>query len=157
MLRHVLTLVLDWTAQGVPIATDVPQMRQFIRWAQYLGGFLRHHGVDGFLGNADAGRGLDEDHAEWYAFLSTWRQIHSEEPVTAQQLRAGAEPEYGAPDVWKGTFPSTVTGKPLSAKARRKRLAGQVDRWRGDLVLRSDTDKHTKIKVYSVEHRADSS
>ncbi|MFE3777888.1 hypothetical protein ACFXPA_07010 [Amycolatopsis sp. NPDC059090] len=157
VLRHVLTLVLDWTANGAPIATDVPQMRQFTRWAQYLGGFLAHHGIDGFLGNADAGRDLDDDHAEWYAFLSTWHHLYAEEPQTAQQLRAGAEPEYGAPDQWKGTFPATITGKPLSAKALGKRLAGQVDRWRGDKVLRSATDSHSKINVYRVEHRADSS
>ncbi|WP_432847100.1 hypothetical protein ACQPXB_40670 [Amycolatopsis sp. CA-161197] len=157
VLRHVLTLVLDWTAKGAPTASDVPQMRQFTRWAQYLGGFLQHHGIEGFLGNADAGRGLDDDHAEWYAFLSTWHHLHGKEPLTAQQLRAGAEPEYGAPDLWKGTFPTTITGKPLSAKALGKRLAGQVDRWRGDLVLRSEVDQHTKIKVYQVEHRTDSS
>ncbi|GAA1033389.1 hypothetical protein GCM10009565_83230 [Amycolatopsis albidoflavus] len=157
VLRHVLTLVLDWTAQGAPIATDVPQMRQFTRWAQYLGGFLAHHGIDGFLGNADAGRDLDEDASEWYGFLSTWHHLYGEEPQTAQQLRAGAEPEFGAPDQWKGTFPTTITGKPLSAKALGKRLAGQVDRWRGDKVLRSAMDNHSKIKLYRVEHRADSS
>ena len=40
VLRHVLTLVLDWTAHGAPTSTRVPQMRQFTRWAQHLGGFL---------------------------------------------------------------------------------------------------------------------
>lgn len=157
VLRHVLTLVLAWTANGAPIASNVPQMRQFTRWAQYLGGFLAHHGVTGFLGNADAGRGLDDDHADWYAFLSTWHHLHAGEPLTAQQLRADAEPEYGAPDQWKGTFPTTAAGKPLTPKSLGKRLAGQVDRWRGDLVLRSEVDTHTKIKLYTVERGTDSS
>ncbi|WP_328614510.1 hypothetical protein OHS18_41815 [Amycolatopsis sp. NBC_00355] len=157
VLRHVLTLVLDWTANGAPIATNVPQMRQFTRWAQYLGGFLAHHGVTGFLANADAGRGLDEDHAEWYAFLATWRDLYGGEPLSAQQLRADAEPEYGAPDRWKGTFPTTAAGKPLTPKSLGKRLAGQKDRWRGDLVLRSEVDSHTKMKLYTVERGTDSS
>ena len=136
---------------------SVPQMRQFTRWAQYLGGFLTHHDVGGFLGNADAGRGLDEDAAEWYAFLATWHDLYGGEPVTAQQLRSDAEPEYGAPDRWKGTFPTTAAGKPLTPKSLGKRLAGQKDRWRGDLVLRSEVDPHTKMKLYTVERGTDSS
>ncbi|WP_020673844.1 hypothetical protein [Amycolatopsis nigrescens] len=151
VLRHVLTLVLDWTANGAALAGSVPQMRQFTRWAQYLGGFLQHHGVPDFLGNAEAGRGLDEDHADWYAFLSTWHRRYADEPLTAQQLRADAEPEYGAPDPWKGTFPTTASGKPLNPKSLGKRLAGQRDRWRGDVVLRIDIDSHTKLKLYKVE------
>jgi hypothetical protein len=29
---------------------------------------------------------------------------------------------------------------------------GQKDRWRGDLVLRSGVDPHTKMMLYTVEH-----
>ena len=32
-----------------------------------------------------------------------------------------------------------------------RKLTGQTDRWRGDIVLRSATDNHTKIKHYWVE------
>src|SRR3981189_2208011 len=54
VLRHVLVLVLDWTVNGAPPATGVPQMRQFTRWAQHLGGVLNHHGVTGFLAHPHA-------------------------------------------------------------------------------------------------------
>ncbi|WP_240521489.1 hypothetical protein [Amycolatopsis vastitatis] len=108
-----------------------------------------------FLGNADAGRGLDDDHADWYAFLSTWHHLHGDMPLTAQELRADAETEYEGPDRWKGTFLTTATGKPLTAKSLGKTLAGQVDRWRSDVVLRAEVDAHTKIKVYKVERNAD--
>jgi hypothetical protein len=43
VLRYVLTLVLDWTVNGAPAAHSVPQMRQFTRWAQHVGGLLAHH------------------------------------------------------------------------------------------------------------------
>ncbi|WP_183552284.1 hypothetical protein, partial [Nocardioides albus] len=40
VLRHLLILILDWTRAGAPKAKNVPAMRQFTRWAQYLGGLL---------------------------------------------------------------------------------------------------------------------
>jgi hypothetical protein len=150
VLRHLLVLILDWTAHGAPMSRGVPQMRQFTRWAQYLGGFLEHHGVTGFLDNAETGRGLDEDAGEWRSFLLTWHEIHGDQELTAQQVRSSAEPEFG-PDPWAGTFPTTAAGKLLSAKSLGHRLRGQNDRWRNDVVLRSAVDTHLNRNVYRVE------
>ncbi|GHE83401.1 hypothetical protein GCM10017786_13110 [Amycolatopsis deserti] len=125
-------------------------MRQFTRWAQHLGGFLAHHGIENFLGNAEHARELDDDAAEWRAFLLAWHDLHGEQPLTAQQVRGSAETIVG-PDPWAGTFPTTLGGKPLNTKSLAKRLTGQLDRWRGDVVLRSVLDKHTKMRMYWVE------
>src|SRR5437879_2114722 len=95
VLWHVLVLILDWTAAGAPTATGVPQMRQFTRWAQHLGGFLAHHQVSGFLGNAEHARDLDDDAAEWHAFLLTWHDLHGEKPLPAQAVRTSPEPIVG--------------------------------------------------------------
>jgi len=150
VLRHLLVLILDWTAHGAPTSTSVPQMRQFTRWAQYVGGLLEHHGVGGFLANAEESRELDDDAAEWRAFLLRWHQLYGPKPVSAGDLRATAEPDTGL-DPWHGAFPTTNTGKLLSAKSLGRRLTGQIGRWRGDIVLRSAIDSHAGARTYWVE------
>jgi hypothetical protein len=151
VLRHVLTLILDWTAAGAPTATGVPQMRQFTRWAQHLGGFLAHHGVPGFLGNAETGRALDEDAAEYRAFLVHWHELHGDRQITARDLRRSAESDGGA-DLWAGSFPTDRRGQLHSVKSLGRLLAGQVDRWRNDVVLRSVTDPNGHGNKYWVEY-----
>lgn len=152
VLRYLLILILDWTRGGAPYAYDVPAMRQFTKWAQALGGFLRHHEVDGFLDNLNEARDLDDDHAEWRAFLLQWGRVYGTRHVSAAELRRSAEPEPGVPDRWDGTFPSTNSGKSLSVKALGRRLTGQVGRWRGDVVLRSEIDPVTNCRAYWIEH-----
>ncbi|MER7011526.1 hypothetical protein ABT324_08880 [Saccharopolyspora sp. NPDC000359] len=154
VLRHVLTLILDWTAAGAPRSTSVPQMRQFTRWAQHVGGFLEHHGIGGFLANAEDSRDLDDDAAEWRAFLLRWHTLHGQKRLSANELRASAELEYGAPDPWVGSFPTTNTGKLPSPKSLGRKLTGQIGRWRGDIVLRSVIDEETNAKTYWVERQA---
>jgi hypothetical protein len=154
VLRHLLILILDWTAHGAPQAHNVPEMRQFTRWANHLGGFLHHHGVPGFLANTDTARDLDEDHADMRAFLLRWHHIHADNPLTANELRISAEPGPGA-DPWAGTFPTSLSGKLLSPKSLGRLLTGQTGRWRDDIVLRSAIDPHTKIRRYCVEQQAD--
>jgi hypothetical protein len=151
VLHHLLVLVVDWCRHGAPISTAVPQMRQFTRWAQYLGGFLEHHGVPSFLTNRADTADLDDDANEWAQFLYAWHKIFSTRPVTARDLRAHAEPEVGRPDPWAGLFPTTPIGRPLTVKSLGRRLTGQIGRWRGNIVLRSATDTHTNARTYWVQ------
>lgn len=151
LLRHLLTLILDWTAAGAPTSTRVPQMRQFTRWAQHLGGFLAHHQVPDFLANTDTSRALDEDDIEWRAFLLRWHHLHRDRHLTAHELRAGAEGPTGH-DRWTGSFPLTSTGQLPTVKALGRRLTGQLGRWRGNVVLRSVPDPHGHARRYWV-HR----
>lgn len=151
VLFHLLVLVVDWCRHGAPITTKVPQMRQFTKWAQHLGGFLEHHGIPGFLTNHADNADQDDDANEWAQFLHIWHAMFGTRALPAAQLRESADPEPGQPDPWRGTFLTTPAGKPLSVKSLGRRLTGQVGRWRGDIVLRSATDNHTKIKTYWVE------
>ncbi|MFC0108297.1 hypothetical protein [Kibdelosporangium aridum] len=151
VLHHLLVLVVDWCRHGAPISTAVPQMRQFTRWAQYLGGFLEHHGVPSFLGNIADSADLDDDANEWAQFLHAWHGIFGSRHVTARDLRVHAEPEPGLPDPWAGIFPTTPTGRPITVKSLGRRLTGQIGRWRGNIVLRSATDTHTNARTYWVQ------
>jgi hypothetical protein len=151
VLHHLLVLIVDWCRHDAPVATDVPQMRQFTKWAQHLGGLLAHIGVPGFLTNHADNAGLDEDAAEAAQFLHTWHHIFGERPVTALDLCTHAEPEPGRPDPWRGTFPTTRAGRPLNTKSLGWYLRGQADRWRGGIVLRSVVDKQTNARAYWVQ------
>lgn len=151
VLWNLLVLILDWTANGAPTASDVPAMRQFTTWARHLGGFLAHHGIPGFLANAEAVRDLDDGDSEWQMFLAVWHDLHGEQPLTAQQVRGSAEPSLTGTDPWAGAFPTTTTGKLISAKALGRRLTGQLDRWRGDLVLRGVKDTHLNCWTFWVQ------
>jgi len=158
VLFHLLVLVLDWTAAGAPTASG-PAMRQFTPWARAAGGFLAHHGIHGFLANAPDAAELDDDAAEWGAFLTRWHLLHGARRLTAHELRRDAEPQPTGlgpvRDPWDGLFPTTGAGHLPTVKSLGRRLTGQIGRWRGPYVLRSVTDAHTRARTYWIEHRPD--
>lgn len=153
LLRYLLILIVDWTRAHAPLDHSVPAMRQFTRWAQHLGGFLAHHGIPAFLGNHSENAGQDDDAAEWRAFLWAWHNIFATRPVTAADVRAQADLEPGRPDPWRGTFPTTPAGRPVTTQSLGKRLTGQEGRWRTDIVLRSVRTDHARTRAYWVEPR----
>jgi hypothetical protein len=157
VLWHLLILVTDWTAHGAPNSVG-PAMRQFTPWARALGGFLDHHRIPGFLGNAAEVTEIDADADTWGAFLAKWHDLHADRRLSANELRADAEPDsfgIGTPiDKWDGLFLTNNAGRLPSPKSLGRLLRGQVGRWRGPYVLRRVKDDHTKIWAYSVEYRA---
>ncbi|WFE27793.1 hypothetical protein O7623_00840 [Solwaraspora sp. WMMD791] len=154
VLWHLLVLVLDWTSQGAPRITGVT-MRQFTPWAQSLGGFLHHHGIDGFLTNASEVRGIDEDETRWRAFLTCWHDRHGGRPMTAAELRRDAEPDTAAGetiDNWDGQFITTSSGRLPNPLQLGRLLTGQAGRWRGHHVIRAGRSDRGDRAVFWVEH-----
>jgi hypothetical protein len=149
VLWNLLVLIVDWTRARAPRKTGIV-MRQFTTWAEAVGGFLAHHGIEGFLGNIEDVRDIDDEDASWAAFLGRWHELHGEQRLTAQQLGQSAEPVMGR-DRWVGQFPVDRASKPVGAKALGKRLAGHIDRWHGFYVLRSAMDPHTKVRLWWTE------
>jgi hypothetical protein len=156
VLWHLLVLVLDWTAAGARPSPAVPAMRQFTRWAQHLGGFLDHHQIPGFLTNAADALELDDDAAEWRAFLLRWDELHGDRRLTAHELRRTAELGPGGSDPWGGLFPTTAAGQLPTVKSLGRRLTGQLGRWRADVVLRSIPDPHGHGRTYWVDRQPQS-
>ncbi|MFB6396811.1 hypothetical protein [Polymorphospora lycopeni] len=153
VLWHLLVLVLDWTNNGAPRASGV-SMRQFTPWANALGGFLGHHGIDGFLTNVAAVSGIDEDETRWRGFLTCWHDRHGGQPMTAAELRRDAEPQTFGGDVvdaWDGQFITTHNGRLPNPLSLGRLLTGQVGRWRGDHVLRSRKSERGDRNVFWVE------
>ncbi|KIR64271.1 hypothetical protein [Micromonospora haikouensis] len=154
VLWHLLVLVLDWTRQGAPRVSGL-SMRQFTPWAQALGGFLAHHGIDGFLTNAADVREIDEDETRWRAFLTCWHDRHSNRPMTAADLRRDAEPmQIGSDthDPWDGQFITTHNGRLPNPLQLGRLLTGQAGRWRGEHVVRAGKNDRGDRSVFWVEH-----
>ncbi|MEU8050017.1 hypothetical protein [Micromonospora haikouensis] len=154
VLWHLLVLVLDWTRQGAPRVSGL-SMRQFTPWAQALGGFLAHHGIDGFLTNAADVREIDEDETRWRAFLTCWHDRHGNRPMTAADLRRDAEPMQIGSDVndpWDGQFITTHNGRLPNPLQLGRLLTGQAGRWRGEHVVRAGKNDRGDRSVFWVEH-----
>jgi hypothetical protein len=150
VLWNLLVLVVDWTRQGAPRQTGTT-MRQFTPWAEAVGGFLAHHGIEGFLGNVEEARDSDEEDATWTAFLAKWHERHPGKWKTTHEIRLDADvPSFG-PDPWNGLFPTDDRGRFPSEISLGMLLTGQIGRFHGSFVLRSDKDKHTKIRSWCVE------
>ncbi|EWM67982.1 MULTISPECIES: NAD-dependent epimerase/dehydratase family protein [unclassified Micromonospora] len=157
VLWHLLVLVLDWTRQGAPKVKGL-SMRQFTPWAQALGGFLAHHGIDGFLTNAAEVREIDEDETRWRAFLTTWHERHAGRPMTAADLRRDAEPLHlgsDAHDPWDGQFITTAAGRLPNPLQLGRLLTGQAGRWRGDHVIRAGRNERGDRAMFWVERHKD--
>lgn len=153
LLWCLLVLVLDWTRSGAGRAS-VAGMRQFTPWAQGIGGFLDHHGIKGFLANADEARADDADDSEWRAFLGTWHNRFGSAGKRAAEVRDTADDDFGH-DAWKGTFITTPEGRTPNAKRLGAMLRGQVGRFHGPYVLRKTRDAHTDTALWKVEKSGD--
>lgn len=158
LLWHLLVLVMDWCAAGAPKATG-HVMRQFTPWAQTVGGLLAHHGVTGFLDNAEDVHGEDVDDAEWTAFLTKWATMPDLDGwVTTAALRESAMRDlpvdgHRPPDPWDGAFILNEQGRLPDVRNLAARLRGQVGRWHGDYVLRKAKDSHDKGARWHVERK----
>jgi hypothetical protein len=153
VLWHLLVLVLDWTRQGAPKVSGL-SMRQFTPWAQALGGFLAHHGIDGFLTNAADIREIDEDETRWRAFLTCWHDRHGSRAMTAAELRQDGEPMHlgsDAHDPWDGQFITTHNGRLPNPLQLGRLLTGQAGRWRGHHVIRAGRNDRGDRSVFWVE------
>lgn len=150
VLWHLLVLVADWIRSGAPRRPGLT-MRQFTPWAEAVGGFLAHHGIAGFLANVESVRDIDEEEAAWAAFFAQWRKIHGDKWLTSNQLRLSADIPIGETDPWDGFFLTDSRGRFPAAKSVGKLLTGQIDRYRGSYVLRSELDKHSKVRTWRVE------
>lgn len=89
----------------------------------------------------------------WHAFLTRWQtNLFNSCLVSVRQLRQSAQPGSDSAPLWAGTFPSTVAARPLPARQLVRLLDKQVDRWRGDLVLRRWNDGPiTRYRYYWVQ------
>ena len=86
LLAAAFTVIRSWYAAGKPKA-DVPTVGSFQEWADTVGAVLAHVEIDGFLGNLDQTRAVqDEDTLEWKGFFAAWWGHFQDAEVTADDL-----------------------------------------------------------------------
>ena len=87
LLAATFTVIRSWYHAGKPKATGVPAFGSFEEWAGTIGGVLAHAGIEGFLGNLDELRAVqDEEATQWRAFFRVWWQELGEQPTTVFDL-----------------------------------------------------------------------
>ena len=150
VLWHLLVLVADWVRSGAPRQHGLT-MRQFTPWAEAVGGFLAHHGITGFLGNAGTVQDIDEEESTWAAFFAKWHEIHEGKWMTSNELNLSGDVPLKEHDRWDGCFLTDGRGRPPTVKSLGRLLTGQIGRYRGSYVLRSEQDKHSKVRTWRVE------
>ncbi|GAA2516797.1 bifunctional DNA primase/polymerase [Winogradskya humida] len=153
LLWNLLVLVMDWIAAGAP--RDKHTMRQFTIWASATGGLLSHHGIPGFLDNANEVRELDEEDNEWAVFLERWHDLFGSAHKVAREVRQSADVEWAdaiSTDRWDGRFLSDEEGVLPTAKGLGRYLRGQVGRFHGEYVLHAEHSRSLNCQVYWVEH-----
>ncbi|HEY9391307.1 MAG TPA: hypothetical protein VIR27_16270, partial [Mycobacteriales bacterium] len=150
-LRALLILARDWVVAGTP--TERFTMRTFSKWAQIMGGFLRHHGLDAFLANAADLEEHDDEAQQWETFLATWHAKFGTTPKTAWELLETATPMPGVAysDPWSGRMITRANGALPSARGLGKMLAARKGRFFGQYKLVGTYDSHTKVWYFAPE------
>ena len=86
LLAAAFTVIRSWYAAGKPKAS-MPAFGSFQEWTDTIGSVLAHAGVEGFLGNLDQIRAVqDDDTQQWRAFFTAWWEAFGEAAVTADDL-----------------------------------------------------------------------
>lgn len=155
LLHALLILARGWITGGGE-RDEHRAMRGFGRWAQGMGGFLRFHGVTGFMDNGTELGEHDDEAVTWAAFLETWIRRYEDTPMTATDLHKSASSllAMGSGTVdgpWNGTFVTRANGTLPTVKGLGMMLAARIGRFFDGLVLRGDYDKKRKVWHYRVE------
>lgn len=111
LLTALLVLCRAWFADGSP-AYPVPAFGSFETWTRTIGGILAHAGVAGFLENRDRlWEQSDTESTEWEAFLSNWREVYGDTPITPKELVRDIETGTEIADAVPAVVSDAVHGK----------------------------------------------
>lgn len=154
IIHALMVLIRAWAAAGMP--KKRVEMRSFNGWAQNVGGLLDHHGIPGFLDNADEADEADEEAYGWNQFLSAWHARHGDEWLTTSQLIASYRNSQfdvmsGAVDPWNGAFPIRDNGQPFTPHALGARLRHIAGRPFNGWVLGRKVDPATNQRLWRVD------
>ncbi len=142
---------MDWIADGCP--EEEFTMRQYTPWASAMGGFLKHHGVEGFLANANELRLADQEDIDWQAFAHQWHELFGDAWTRPGDVAASALQTFGAPvhPRWAGCYLSNKRGDPMGAVWLGRALQTKVGRYFGETyLLESEWDGHSKTFRYRI-------
>lgn len=135
--RALLLLAIDWIRAGAPRIEFA--MRNFSAWAEALGGFLKHHGILGFMDNEDDVKAADVEADDWVIFLAAIRKEAAGKALTAAEIH-----QRFAWDVSGDTvIPAKADGTMPTAQSLGMMMRRRNGRFFGGLTLvREDAKDH---------------
>lgn len=153
LLRALLILVLDWVAAGSPREEYV--MRGFTAWASGLGGFLKHHSISGFLGNAAALREADSEEEEWSSFLADLRgRKGMTTGLTAAEIHGLYVDGFGGDQAGQIPLPARGDGSTPNVRGLGMMLQKRIGRFFGGLTIDGSKINNTRVwRVLTQEER----
>ncbi|MGW3024806.1 bifunctional DNA primase/polymerase [Streptomyces sp. NPDC001221] len=137
VVAALVTMVRGWLADGAKTVNT--RMGDYSRWASTVAGILEYLEVPGWLTTRDNSTGLDDEAEEWAAFLTAWRDVIGEEPVTTKQLLG-----------LKEDIPRLHNGEAPSTKQLGHWLKAREGRYFEDLKVVRVPDAHKKQNLWRV-------
>lgn len=150
LVAAIFTMYRAWVLAGKP-KSEVSVMGSFEGWSEIVGGVLDYAGIHGFLGNRNKiYNEMDSENDEWVVFVKQWHEIASGTHLTAGEvLRYINARANGLFAVMPSCIEDAVKGgKP---KALASKLSSYTNVPFEDLIIRSETDRHSHTKRYWVE------
>jgi hypothetical protein len=144
LLRCLVVLVADWVESGAPREEYV--MRGFGTWASALGGFLKHHGIPGFLANADALREADSEEEEWGGFLADLRlRAPGGKGLTAAEIHALYVDSFGGDIAGSVPLPARGDGSTPNVRGLGVMLQKRIGRFFNGLTIQGTKLHNTRV------------
>jgi len=158
LLAAAFTVIRSWYAAGKPKAS-MPAFGSFQEWTDTIGSVLAHAGIEGFLGNLDQTRAVqDDDTQQWRAFFTAWWEAFREAPVPADDLchrilAHNTIPDESLPDV-------LVVNRDKGEGALRRSLGRNLARLAGRIfdtrkLCNAGADAHTKVRTWCLTPTTD--
>lgn len=151
LLAAILTIVRRWVVAGRPTA-KTPTIGGFHGWTQTIGAVLAFAGIEGFLANArDLYDQIDDDAAEWEAFVLEWFGTFGDRAVKVSEIEAEVRREASS---LREALPPDL-GVALESKGFAQRLGyalrARLDQVIGGLrLVKAAKDDHAKVARWRV-------
>ena len=158
LLAAAFTVIRSWFAAGKPKAS-VPTLGSFQEWTDTIGSVLAHAGIEGFLGNLDQTRAVqDDDTQQWRAFFTAWWEAFREAAVPADDLchcilAHNTIPDESLPDVLVVNRDKGEGALKRSLGRNLARLAGRI--FDARKLCNAGADAHTKVRTWRITPTTD--
>jgi hypothetical protein len=153
LLNATFTLYRSWLGAACPEAPS-PAISSFGEWSRVIGGVLHHAGIEHFLENLDDLYGrLDDDAAEWAAFLAQMRLAFGDRALSAKEIDVFTkQDETPLPSRLAELLSRAADGKARQTRIGQsfKSVAGRRFDHTGLRIERAPDDPHVKAARWIV-------
>jgi DNA repair photolyase len=158
LLADLLTMAASWVMAGRPRGPE-KIIGGFDEWVEITGGILNYAEVPDFLGNLEKlYEEVDVGNDEWADFLQAWKELHDKKLKSTAEILEDMRNPYCS---LSKCIPTEISKKieykgPGDAKKVGIILRKKLNvRYKNNLMLAQEIDKHNKIKLWIVKEAKD--